>query len=96
MPGVKRYSVIQLPVILKEVKKYKIPMVALFPYISNSKKDNLGKEALNPNNLICKSIRLIKKKFSSIGVMCDVALDPYTSHGHDGVLIKNKIDNDKT
>ncbi len=96
MPGVKRYSVNKLPVILKEVKKYKIPMVALFPHISNKKKDKTGKEALNPNNLICKSIQLIKKKFPSIGVMCDVALDPYTSHGHDGVLIKNKIDNDQT
>ena len=61
-----------------------------FPrYISNKKKDNLGSEALNPNNLICKSLRLIKKKFKNdIGVMCDVALDPYTSHGHDGILIK--------
>ena len=96
MPGVKRYSVNRLPVILKEVKKYKIPMVALFPYISKKKKDKMGNEALNPNNLICKSIRLIKKKFPSIGVMCDVALDPYTSHGHDGILINNKIDNDKT
>ena len=96
MPGVKRYSVNKLPVILKEVKKYKIPMVALFPHISNKKKDKTGKEALNPNNLICKSIRLIKKKFSSIGIMCDVALDPYTSHGHDGLLGKKNVLNDET
>ena len=71
-------------------------MVALFPYTPNNKKDNLGTEALNNNNLICKSLRLIKKKFPEIGVMCDVALDPYTSHGHDGVIVKNKIDNDRT
>ena len=71
-------------------------MVALFPYTANSKKDILGSEAINPDNLVCKSIRLIKKKFPSIGVMCDVALDPYTSHGHDGILIKDEIDNDKT
>ena len=96
MPGVKRYSIDKLPNILKIVRKYKIPMVALFPHISNNKKDNIGSEALNPNNLICKSLRLIKKKYSDIGVMCDVALDPYTSHGHDGVIINNKIDNDAT
>ncbi len=96
MPGVKRYTLDKLPKILKEVKKYKIPMIALFPYISNTRKDNSGSESLNPNNLICKSLRMIKKKYPEIGVMCDVALDPYTSHGHDGILIKNKIDNDQT
>ena len=96
MPGVKRYTIDQLPKLLKKVKNYKIPMIALFPYISNKKKDNKGSESLNPNNLICKSLRMIKKKFPEIGVMCDVALDPYTSHGHDGILINNKIDNDET
>ena len=96
MPGVKRYTLDKLPKILKEVKKYKIPMIALFPYISNTRKDNSGSESLNPNNLICKCLRMIKKKYPEIGVMCDVALDPYTSHGHDGILIKNKIDNDQT
>ena len=96
MPGVNRYTVDKLPSILKQVKKYKIPMVALFPYTSAKKKNKLGSEALNPNNLICKSLRLIKKKFPKIGVMCDVALDPYTSHGHDGVIINKKIDNDET
>ncbi len=96
MPGVKRYSVDKLPIILKQVKKYKIPMVALFPYTQESKKNNLGTESLNANNLVCKSLRLIKKSFPEIGTMCDVALDPYTSHGHDGVIINNKIDNDQT
>ena len=96
MPGVKRYSIDKLPIILKQVKKFNIPMVAIFPYVANGKKDNLGTEALNPNNLICKSIRLIKKKFPQIGIMCDVALDPYTSHGHDGIIVNNKIDNDQT
>ena len=96
MPGINRYSVDKLSIILNQVKKYKIPMVALFPYIQNKKKDLLGSEALNPNNLICRSIQLIKKNFPNIGVMCDVALDPYTSHGHDGVMIKNEIDNDQT
>ncbi len=96
MPGVKRYSIDKLPEILKRVSKYKIPMIALFPYVSEKKKDPFGKEALNPKNLICQSIRFIKKNYPNIGVMCDVALDPYTSHGHDGVIKNNIIDNDET
>mgnify|MGYP006137460141 CR=1 FL=1 len=96
MPGVNRYSIDKLSIILEKVKKLKIPMVALFPYTLNSKKDELGTESLNRNNLVCKSLRFIKKRYKNIGVMCDVALDPYTSHGHDGILIKNKIDNDET
>ena len=97
MPGVKRYSVDKLPDILKKVKYYNIPLIALFPYTPNDKKDKLGSEALNPNNLVCKSLRLIKKKFPEIGVMCDVALDPYTIHGDDGVLNSDgDVDNDRT
>ncbi len=96
MPGVNRYSVDKLDTILNEVRKFKIPMVALFPYTPNNKKDDKGSEALNPNNLICRGLKAIKTKFPDIGVMCDVALDPYTSHGHDGIIIKNKIDNDET
>ena len=71
-------------------------MVALFPYTPKNKKDEFGSEALNKNNLVCKSIKLIKNKYPNIAVMCDVALDPYTSHGHDGVIKNNKVDNDKT
>ncbi len=96
MPGVNRYSVDKLNLIMNKAKKYKIPMVALFPYTQKNKKDKFGTEALNKNNLICKSLKFIKKKYSGIGVMCDVALDPYTSHGHDGVIINKKIDNDET
>ena len=96
MPGVKRYTIDKLPTILKQVKKYKIPMVALFPYTPNNKKDDVGSEALNSNNLVCRSIRLIKEKFPEIGVMCDVALDPYTSHGHDGVIFNKQVDNERT
>ena len=96
MPGINRYSIDRLSYILKEVLKYKIPMVALFPYTPNYKKDAKGSESLNPDNLICRSIRLIKEKFPEIGIMSDVALDPYTSHGHDGVILNNKIDNDET
>ena len=96
MPGINRYSIDRLSYILKEALKYKIPMVALFPYTPNYKKDAKGSESLNPDNLICRSIRLIKEKFPEIGIMSDVALDPYTSHGHDGVILNNKIDNDET
>ena len=96
MPGVNRYSLDKLDSIMRKVQKYSIPMIALFPYISKNKKDKYGTEALNKNNLICKSIKLIKKKYPKIGIMCDVALDPYTSHGHDGIIFNNKIDNDKT
>ena len=96
MPGVYRYSVDKLNVIMKKANKYKIPMVALFPYTQKNKKNKFGTEALNENNLICKSLRFIKKRYFDIGVMCDVALDPYTSHGHDGVIFNKKIDNDKT
>ena len=96
MPGVYRYSIDKLNVILNEVKKNKILLVALFPYTPIKKKDEFGSEALNENNLICRALRLIKKNYPSIGVMCDVALDPYTTHGHDGIIIKNKIANDET
>ncbi len=96
MPGINRYSVDKLKVIMDKVVKFNIPMVALFPLTPIKKKDKFGSEALNENNLICQSIRYIKKKYPKIGIMCDVALDPYTSHGHDGVIVNNKIDNDQT
>ena len=97
MPGVYRYSIDRLGIIINNVIKYKIPMVALFPSTLNSKKDKFGKEALNENNLVCRAIRYIKKRFKNdIGIMCDVALDPYTSHGHDGLLKKDYVLNDKT
>ena len=96
MPGINRYSIDKLNLIMNKAKKYKIPMVALFPYTPKNKKDKFGTEALNANNLVCKSLKFIKKRYSGIGVMCDVALDPYTSHGHDGVIINKKIDNDET
>ena len=71
-----------------------IKAVALFPSIDNSLKDNEGSEAYNPNNLICRAIAEIKKHNLDIGVISDVALDPYTSHSHDGILINDRIDND--
>jgi len=96
MPGVYRYTVDLLERIIERAINKKIPMVALFPYTPESKKNFKGSEALNKNNLVCKAIKLIKKNFNEIGLMCDVALDPYTSHGHDGILKNNYVDNDET
>ena len=97
MPGVYRYSVNKLGIIVDKAIKKKIPMVALFPYTSTKIKDLIGSESLNENNLVCRAIKYIKKRYkNNIGVMCDVALDPYTSHGHDGVLKKNVILNDES
>ena len=97
MPGIYRYSIDQLGMIINNVIKHKIPMVALFPSTPNNKKDKFGTEALNENNLVCKAIRFIKKKFkNSIGIMSDIALDPYTSHGHDGIIKKDYVINDET
>ena len=94
MPGIYRYTVDNIPRILDKASKYKIPMVSLFPQ-TPYKKDLSGSEALNENNLVCRGIREIKKRYKGMGVMSDVALDPYTSHGHDGLLINGKIHNDK-
>ena len=96
MPGVYKYSIDRIERLIESAIDKKIPMVALFPNIPLSKKNNKGTEALNKNNLICKALRLIKKNYKEIGLMCDVALDPYTSHGHDGILKNNYVDNDET
>ena len=96
MPGVYRYSIDKLEKLVENAIDKKIPMIALFPNTPSSKKDNEGSEALNKNNLVCKALRLIKKNYKDIGIMCDVALDPYTIHGHDGILKNNYVDNDET
>ena len=97
MPGVFRYTIDQLGKVVGEAIKYNIPMIALFPSISIQRKNILGSEVLNEDNLVCRAIRYIKKKFNNdIGIMCDVALDPYTSHGHDGLVKFNYVLNDET
>jgi porphobilinogen synthase len=96
MPGIFRYSVDKVNAVVDEALKLGIPMIALFPYTEKNKKDKNGSEALNEDNLICRALRVIKKKSKNIGVMCDVALDPYTDHGHDGVIKNNEVDNDET
>ena len=97
MPGVYRYTIDRLKQIVDKAISLKIPMVAIFPYINRSLKNNLGSESLNKNNLVCKATSFIKENYKEkIGIMCDVALDPYTIHGHDGILKNGKILNDET
>jgi len=97
MPGVFRYSINNLNQIISKAISLKIPMVSIFPYVEKKLKNNKGSEALNKNNLICRATSFIKKKYKNkIGVMCDVALDPYTTHGHDGLIKSGKIINDET
>ena len=97
MPGVYRYSVDRIGQIIDKAISKGIPMVALFPNTKKTLKNELGSEALNENNLVCRASRMIKKKYKNqIGIMCDVALDPYTSHGHDGLIKSDKILNDET
>ncbi len=97
MPGVYRYTLDKLSPVIERAIDKSLPMVALFPYTKKIKKNSLGTEALNEDNLICKALQLVKKKYKNeIGIMCDVALDPYTSHGHDGLLKSGFVLNDKT
>jgi len=96
MPGVYRYTLDKIENLVEKAINKKIPMIALFPQIPKFKKNANGSEALNKNNLVCKVLRLIKKNYKDIGLMCDVALDPYTDHGHDGILKKNYVDNEET
>tara|TARA_A100001015_G_C15032048_1_gene733874 strand:- start:734 stop:1741 length:1008 start_codon:yes stop_codon:yes gene_type:complete len=97
MPGVKRFALHQLIKELQEVEKLGIKAIALFPKVNQSLKTNDARESFNPNNLVCKALKLIRKEFPKLGVICDIALDAYTLSGHDGLLDENNlIDNDKT
>ena len=96
MPEILRYSKESVLEEIEDLLENNINTIALFPVIDSSKKDGLGKEALNQSNLICESIQKIKSKFPEIIIIADVALDPYTDHGHDGVLKDNYVDNDLT
>ena len=97
MPDVYRYTIDKLGIIIEKAIRKKIPMVALFPYTKKSKKNDIGLEALNEDNLVCKAIQYIKKRYKNeIGIMCDVALDPYTIHGHDGIVKSGYVLNDET
>jgi porphobilinogen synthase len=96
MPGVERLSVDLAAAAAEDAARLGIPVIALFPFTDPAKKTEDGREALNPDNLVCRAVRAIKKAAPGIGVLCDVALDPYTSHGHDGLIRNGIILNDET
>jgi porphobilinogen synthase len=95
MPGVERLSVDLAVKAAEEAAALGLPAIALFPNTDGSLRDDQASEALNPGNLVCRAVRAIKQEVPEIGIICDVALDPYTSHGHDGLLTGGEIDNDK-
>ena len=96
MPGINRYPLTEVIDVVAEAAELGIPAIALFPEINSDLKDEKGSEALNKNNLICKATQYIKNQIGDIGIICDVALDPYTSHGHDGLYKNGEILNDTT
>jgi porphobilinogen synthase len=96
MPGVDRLNVVEAVKAAMEAKELGIPMVAVFPHIDPGKKDGFGTAALDPAGLVPTAVRAIKDAVREVGVMCDVALDCYTDHGHDGVLSGGRILNDET
>src|SRR5258708_160652 len=96
MPGIERLTVDQVVRDAERAVKLNIPCIALFPYTDPSLRDEHGSEAVNPENLVCQSVRAGKKEFPDLCVVCDVALDPFTSQGHDGLIEDGKILNDET
>jgi porphobilinogen synthase len=96
MPGVDRLSIDLAVAAAEEAARLGIPVIALFPATDPALKTEDGREAVNPDNLICRAVRAIKKAVPEIGVLCDVALDPYTSHGHDGLIRDGDVHNDST
>jgi porphobilinogen synthase len=96
MPGVQRVTVDRLARHVEPALQYGIPAIALFPATPPEKKDAEGTEAGNPDNLMCEAARLLKREFPELGLVGDVALDPYTDHGHDGVIRDGYVANDET
>jgi porphobilinogen synthase len=96
MPGVDRLSVDEIVRDAERAMRLNIPCIALFPYTEPSLRDEQGSEACNPDNLVCRAVRAIKQACPELGVLCDVALDPFTSHGHDGLISDGRILNDET
>lgn len=96
MPGVERLSVDEIVRDAERAAKLGIPAIAFFPFTEVSLRDPVGSEALNGNNLVCRAVRAVKRAVPGLGIMTDVALDPYTSHGHDGLMKDGAILNDET
>ncbi len=96
MPGVDRLSIDLTVQAVREAAELGIPAIALFPNIESERKNETGSEAINPDNLVCRAISAVKEAVPQVMVVCDVALDPFTSHGHDGVMDGDEILNDET
>ncbi|MFN3349200.1 porphobilinogen synthase [Pseudorhodoplanes sp.] len=96
MPGVDRLSIEEAVREVERAAKLTIPCVAIFPYTDPALRDETGSEATNPDNLVCRAVRAIKQAAPDVGILCDVALDPFTSHGHDGLMRDGVILNDET
>ena len=96
MPGVKRYLIQELLDELSSVVPLGLKSVMLFPSVSQERRDENASEAYNDDSLLCQTVRALKEHFPEVGVITDVALDPYTSHGQDGLVINGNIDNDET
>jgi porphobilinogen synthase len=96
MPGVDRLSIDEAMREVERAAKLTIPCVAIFPYTDPALRNEQGSEATNPDNLVCRAVRAIKQAVPDVGILCDVALDPFTSHGHDGLLQDGVILNDET
>ncbi|VTZ50839.1 Delta-aminolevulinic acid dehydratase [Methylocella tundrae] len=96
LPGVDRLSIDAAVDSAREAQALGIPALALFPYTDPALRDETGSEALNPENLVCRAVRAIKETTPDLGLITDVALDPYTSHGHDGLMAGEEILNDET
>jgi len=96
MPGVERLSVAEAAEAAVQARDLGIPAIAVFPHIDGAKKDAQGSEATNPNGLVCQAVKAMKAAAPEVGIMCDVALDPFTDHGHDGLIEDGRILNDPT
>jgi porphobilinogen synthase len=96
MPGVQRWNIDDVAAQAAIAADLGIPAIALFPNTPSSVRSDDGREALNASNLVCRAVKAIRARGINIGIMCDVALDPYTSHGHDGLMRDGKIINDET
>ena len=96
MPGVARLSVAEAAKAAVEARRLGIPAIAIFPHIDMARKDASGSLAADPDGLICRAVKAMKDAAPEVGIMCDVALDPFTDHGHDGVIAQGRILNDAT
>ena len=96
MPGVERLSVADCARAAVEARDLGIPAIAVFPYIDGATKDATGSRAADPDGVVSRAVRAMKEAAPEVGIMCDVALDPFTDHGHDGLIVDGRIDNDST